>query len=166
MAEAIEKLLKSCAEFVTDDGRRFAWSESNVRYEEVSRDDASFTMLRNRLAALEGSVAAADVLAERRRQQEGERWSTQHDDTHVGGELAHAAACYAMKAGIGSLWMRDNGTTVEPANYATTPSPPAELWPWAPSWWKPKDRRRDLVRAAALLLAEIERLDRAKALAV
>jgi hypothetical protein len=27
-------------------------------------------------------------------------------------------------------------------------------------WWKPKDRRRDLVRAAALIIAEIERLDR------
>jgi hypothetical protein len=27
--------------------------------------------------------------------------------------------------------------------------------------WKPEDRRRDLIRAAALLVAEIERLDRA-----
>lgn len=27
-------------------------------------------------------------------------------------------------------------------------------------WWKPTNRRRDLVKAAALILAEIERLDR------
>lgn len=34
-------------------------------------------------------------------------------------------------------------------------------WPWGSSWWKPKDPRRDLVRAGALILAEIERIDRA-----
>lgn len=36
-------------------------------------------------------------------------------------------------------------------------------WPWtgwATEWFKPKDDRYNLVRAAALLLAEIERLDR------
>jgi hypothetical protein len=33
-------------------------------------------------------------------------------------------------------------------------------WPWEDKWWKPKDRRRDLVRAGALIVAEIERLDR------
>jgi len=32
---------------------------------------------------------------------------------------------------------------------------------WAREWWKPKDRRRDLIRAAALIVAEIERLDHA-----
>jgi hypothetical protein len=39
------------------------------------------------------------------------------------------------------------------------------LWPskWAEHWFKPKDPRRDLVRAAALCIAEIERLDRADA---
>jgi hypothetical protein len=37
------------------------------------------------------------------------------------------------------------------------------LWPWSVQWWKPKDRRRDLVRAGALIVAEIERLDRAAA---
>jgi len=33
-------------------------------------------------------------------------------------------------------------------------------WPWNMVWWKPKNYRRDLVKAAALLVAEIERLDR------
>lgn len=33
-------------------------------------------------------------------------------------------------------------------------------WPWADEWWKPKDRRADLVRAGALILAEIDRIDR------
>lgn len=35
-----------------------------------------------------------------------------------------------------------------------------EVWPWDESWWKPTTPRRDLVKAAALILAEIERLDR------
>ena len=35
------------------------------------------------------------------------------------------------------------------------------MWPgWAWSWWKPKNRRHDLIRAAALIVAEIERIDR------
>ena len=34
-------------------------------------------------------------------------------------------------------------------------------WPWAPSWWKPRDKRSNLIRAGALILADIERLDRA-----
>ena len=33
---------------------------------------------------------------------------------------------------------------------------------WDSEWWKPKDRRRDLIRAGALIVAEIERLDRNK----
>jgi hypothetical protein len=34
-------------------------------------------------------------------------------------------------------------------------------WPWDLKWWKPTTPRRDLVKAAALIVAEIERLDRA-----
>jgi hypothetical protein len=38
-----------------------------------------------------------------------------------------------------------------------------EAWPenWSATWWKPKDRRQDLVRAGALVISEIERIDRA-----
>jgi len=36
-------------------------------------------------------------------------------------------------------------------------------WPikWMAAWFKPTDPRRDLVKAGALCIAEIERLDRA-----
>lgn len=57
MAEETSKLHANCAEFVTDDGRRFAWSDSNCRYEEVAPDGASFTLLRNRLAAIVEAIA-------------------------------------------------------------------------------------------------------------
>ncbi len=44
---------KNCVEFINDDGRRFAWSESNVCYEEVPQDGESFTLLRKRLSEAE-----------------------------------------------------------------------------------------------------------------
>jgi len=92
--------------------------------------------------------AALDVLAERRRQIEAEGWTPEHDDEHDGGELACAAAAYALDAGD-KLDQR-----------------PPDFWPWYGGrprevrWWKPSDRRRNLVKAGALILAEIERLDR------
>jgi hypothetical protein len=87
------------------------------------------------------SPAAADALAERQRQVEVEGWTSDHDDQHRASEIARAACCYA-----------------DPLN-EDRERPPVK-WPWDRSWWKPKGRRRDLVRAAGRLIAEIERLDR------
>lgn len=95
------------------------------------------------------SKASDDVLAERQRQIEGEGWSAEHDDLHKHGDLAGAAACYTLNAAIG---------LVDGAPHC--PAEPCMFWPWAREWWKPKDPRRDLVRAAALIIAEIERIDR------
>lgn len=91
--------------------------------------------------------AAADVLNERRRQVEAEGWTPEHDDAHSNGEMIEAAACYSITAG--SVILEPDGEFFRP---------PA--WPWAPEWWKPSTPRRMLVKAAALLIAEIERLDR------
>ena len=93
------------------------------------------------------TAASRDVLAERQRQVEAEGWTPEHDDGHEEGEMARAAACYALIAGSQSrsLWQ------CELPNF----------WPWDEEWWKPTERRRDLVKAGALILAEIERLDRA-----
>jgi hypothetical protein len=94
--------------------------------------------------------AAQDVLAERQRQIEREGWTPEHDDDdHNLGELADAAACYARQA---SLQVQGIG------KFAKSPLP---HWPWDNLDWKPKDARRNLVRAGALILAEIERMDRA-----
>lgn len=90
--------------------------------------------------------AAVDVLAERKRQVEAEGWTPEHDDRHKDCELAAAAACYATC---------DDNRQLRKLNYDGVP-----LWPWAAGWWKPAGYRRNLVKAAALLLAEIERLDR------
>ncbi|TCL90326.1 hypothetical protein C8J38_10842 [Rhizobium sp. PP-WC-2G-219] len=80
-------------------------------------------------------VGLADAIAERMRQREVENWSPEHDDKYTDDELTRAARCYL----IGN-----------PGH-----------WPWDYAWWKPTDRRRDLIKAAALIIAEIERLDRA-----
>lgn len=91
-----------------------------------------------------------DVLAERRRQILVESFTPEHDDAHSRGELAMAAAAYAVSDKV-----RPDGRCPLLAL----------LWPWDARWWKPKSRRHDLVRAAALLLAEIDRLDRLEAVA-
>ena len=96
-----------------------------------------------------------DVAAERRRQIEREGWTPEHDDQHGDGSLAWAAVCYAMPEPHrfgGCYWRMER----------PGPAIPPVAWPdsWHVHWWKPKDRRSDLVRAAALLLAEIERMDR------
>ncbi|HFQ6050307.1 TPA: hypothetical protein ACJZSU_005165, partial [Pseudomonas aeruginosa] len=86
----------------------------------------------------------------RRRQIEAEGWTPEHDDAHSHGQMARAAACYAL---AGSSAPND-GTAALLVSLA---------WPWDEQWWKPSTARRDMVKACALALAEIERLDRAAA---
>jgi hypothetical protein len=110
----------------------------------------------------EQSQAMRDVIAERFRQIEKEGWTPEHDDEHGGGELARAAACYAAHA---SAFQRVRYDVTLKA-YQTADAPRYGYgWPWSLKWWKPKNPRRDLVRAAALIVAEIERLDRREAAA-
>ncbi len=80
------------------------------------------------------------IAAERERQITAEGWTPEHDDSHVLKELVYAAICYASKA---------------------AGKPFASVgWPW-PSWWKPsRDPVRNLVKAGALIAAEIDRLQR------
>ncbi len=92
-----------------------------------------------------------DIATERQRQIDGEGWATEHDDAYSAWELARAAMCYAGNAGFNDD-IRDKYQSHPPLG-----------WPWRSAWWKPTSRRRDLVKAAALIVAEIERLDRAAA---
>ncbi|EPW8813458.1 hypothetical protein ACWQME_006726 [Pseudomonas aeruginosa] len=96
-------------------------------------------------AAQAGQVPQAwlDVQAERRRQIEAKGWTPEHDDLYCSAELPRAAAAY----------IRNGANDEAPA-----------IWPFSAKWWKPRDARANYVRAAALILAEIERLDRAASL--
>lgn len=93
------------------------------------------------LAALPAG-GVAQIAEERARQVTVEGWTPEHDDQHSDDSLACAAAAYAMS---------DDPAMVD------------ELWPWERKWGKPKDRRRDLVRAGALAAAAIDQIDRAAA---
>lgn len=130
------------------------WSRAAQQRALLKRD--VLQEMSNRVRALkrpepsEATQAAADVLAERRRQIEAEGWTPEHDDQWVHGELALAAAGYAE---AGGNVHRDIIADLQPSLPFT--------WAWSPLWWKPTDRRRDLVKAGALILAEIERIDRA-----
>lgn len=84
----------------------------------------------------------ARISIERQRQIFEEGWSAQHDWAHDGGELAVAAACYALAHG-------DTESTGVPST-----------WPFEASWWKPSDDPiRNLEKAGALIAAEIDRLN-------
>ena len=97
--------------------------------------------------------AWTDVLAERQRQVLEEGWGDLHDDAHRSGQLANAAAVYAMTGSSTGRTSWDRGQE---------PSLIEQIWPWDWSWFKPTGSpRRDLIKAGALILAEIERLDRA-----
>jgi hypothetical protein len=89
------------------------------------------------------------IAEERARQITEEGFDAERDDKHTIGELAAAAACYAQFACAEAL----HGRT--PVGYPGG-------WPWDGSWWKPKGQIRDLVRAGALIAAEIDRLQRLK----
>jgi len=80
----------------------------------------------------------ARIVAERVRQQAEEGRTPEWDDRYTTGGLARAAACYALSAGGQENRVED-------------------FWPWDWSWWKPADPMRDLERAGALILAEMER---------
>jgi hypothetical protein len=90
----------------------------------------------------------AQVQEERARQIRGEGFTAQHDDTHPQGDLGRAAAMYAM-----------------PNNWRSPDM--FRLWPWSLRWWKPaaipdrpQARQREIIKAAALLYAEWDRLER------
>lgn len=92
--------------------------------------------------------AVTAIIAERNRQIAIEGWTPEHDDRHRRGELAKAAGCYAFIAAYDD----------ESRAYYLGQKPSS--WPFGPEWWKATERRRDLIKAGALIVAEIERLDR------
>ena len=78
-----------------------------------------------------------EIMAERSKQQ-SYGFDAAHDDKYEADELLRASICYASDIG--------KGTTLK--------------WPWCSSWWKPRNRRCNLIRAIALLVAYVESTDR------
>ena len=101
---------------------------------------------------MSGDQEGADMIAaERSRQQLQEGFDHEHDDKHIFGEIAHAGSAYAETAALQSQY-----NSVPPCFIP-------KWWPWERKWWKPSPNPvRNLVRAGALIAAEIDRLQRAK----
>ena len=93
----------------------------------------------------------AAVAAERERQVSAEGYAPEHDDKRVDGEIADAAAHYAATMNP-YFCVTSKGCYVFEA-----------AWPWATHEDKKHshDRKRQLEIAAALIVAELERLERA-----
>jgi hypothetical protein len=89
--------------------------------------------------------AYADEIRAERERHAALGYTAEHDDAHDDGSLLRAARIYAV-----------HGT---PLGVPTLGGVPV-TWPWSRDAGKPKDHRRNLVRAGALCIAEHDRLER------
>lgn len=103
------------------------------------------------------------IVDERKRQKEVEGWLPEHDDKHKTGELALAAACYA-----GNIRLTDSeegGSSDGDIRHVFVKGKSSyskSIWPWDSEWDKrdKHSRKKQLVIAGALIVAELERLER------
>lgn len=132
------------------DGTRILWTADNGEWNKPAYDVVWWPTYKEcfdvgrwmPLPPVEPSVFG-EIAAERRRQIEEEGFTPEHDDHHDDGSLVMAAITYAMPRHLAFRLRKHSINT----------------WPWQDGC-KFKGERRDLVRAAALIIAEIERLDR------
>lgn len=97
------------------------------------------------------------IAIERDRQIHHLGWTHEHDDSHNDAELAKAAACYAsVGAAVG------RGLDIEQIRDLYTEGMEFLIeWPWKDDSWKPSnDPIPNLIKAGALIAAEIDRLQR------
>lgn len=120
----------------------------------------------NRADAREEALRLA--IEERNRQIAVEGFTEADDDEATAGNLALAGALYMMpdsERDYEILVDADgdidgSGAVMVRSERASAP----KQWPWAAGWWKPTadDRLRELSKAVALGIAEMERLLRAR----
>lgn len=89
------------------------------------------------------------ITEERQRQITDEGWSAEHDDAHTDGQLADAAAFYAMTEDALDFIDEEMGADMH-----------LHFWPFDLKWCKrtPNNRIKQLQKAGALIAAELDRL--------
>lgn len=97
------------------------------------------------------------IAEERARQISQEGWTTEHDDQYKHGELAAAGAVYA-DASISLMHGVAPAELKEQILHFGCETP----WPWDPAWLKLDTSMRALVKAGALIAAQIDQLQRAE----
>ena len=97
------------------------------------------------------------IAEERERQIEKEGWGEKHDSKWIFGELARAGSAYASDASY-----RIRNKELHQTHLAYPKGAAHPDWPWSSEWWNPTpdDDVRQLVKAGALIAAEIDRLKR------
>lgn len=108
------------------------------------------------------------ITAERQRQISKENWTAEHDDTHGGAEMALMAAHYTLLAAQEDC---ADQTMAGPEANDLTRLIDLAMPRLIPSGWRPSSKAKirnldgrigNLVRAGALIAAEIDRLQRAR----
>lgn len=102
-------------------------------------------------------MKGAELIAiERARQVAVEKYDPAHDDDHQENELLAAAACYSSWAALQTRPQHH----VDRSQYVHI----VRMWPWDVDQFKAMraDPIRNLVKAGALIAAEIDRLQRLK----
>jgi len=101
------------------------------------------------------SEGAELITVERRRQVDEEGYTAAHDAVHNRCEMLHAAQSYLELGEFLAFTGRDDAERF----YLGRP-PRADVWPWSLEYWKPdySSPIRNLVKAGALIAAEIDRL--------
>lgn len=84
------------------------------------------------------------IAKERQRQIDKEGWTSEHDDRENQNFQLSLAACSYLNASNSELANR--------------------FWPWDWRFWKPDTHLRNLIKAGALIAAEIDRLQRKNSL--
>ena len=104
------------------------------------------------------------ITDERERQKSEEGWSSEHDAQWTREELVFAACTYALKSNTTQTKIKlglNEGEILPNAPRSPEGQLIPWLWPhWDYAWYKPcpDDRIRELVKAGALIAAEIDRL--------
>lgn len=105
-----------------------------------------------------GASPAIQLIEDERVKQSKKGFDAEHDDVHRLGELTEAAQCHAT---VGGAMIRGSNPNEWPVTMFDGFNDSIVQWPFNEEAWKPKNTAlQNLVIAAALLVAEIERLQR------
>jgi hypothetical protein len=132
---------------------------------------------------MENKTGIQLIAEERKRHIEVEGWTAEHDSEHRHFEMSAAAACYIAK-NISKLLEGIHHTNQSPlaefkiyffgeSDFFVNSNNRGDRrlakagwrngWPWDMKWWKPSDDPiKNLVKAGALIAAEIDRLQNSK----
>lgn len=115
--------------------------------------DDFLSQLEQGLKEAKMTTRALRLITDERERQFANGYTTQHDDLHARGQIASAAESFAAAAAC-----QARGNSVDTAERAAI-----NIWPWDNEPKVESDPIRNLVKAAALIVAEIERLQRLEA---